>query len=91
MICEEPLPVPVGTWGGQLPRAFRAAEDGLPLGTVGWSGSCAAEPRPVAEDTWEAQNQAFWGARFGLTSRADGLQPRLAGILSLVLGAPGVS
>lgn len=65
MICEESLSLPMGTWGGQLPRALKATEDRLPLSTMGWGGSCLGELWPVAEDTWGGTESCFLGSLFG--------------------------
>ena len=45
MIWEEPLPLPAGTWEGQLPGAFLTARRGTaPQLSVGSGRSCVGKP-----------------------------------------------
>lgn len=73
MIWEEPLPLPPGTWGGQLPVDFQASGGGTaPQHCGGGVGVVWVSPASCPQTHGEVGNHAFWGALFGLTSRADG-------------------
>lgn len=93
MIWERTTPF---AWGHLGRPSFnglvQVAEEGLPLRLLGFGGSCVGKWHAFYQrHTGSGKNNAFWGALFGVAYRANGLQPGLTCILSLLFGSRWVS